>query len=147
MGKAHNHIRHNIFYPRVYIYLLWHCLGKDFSFSGHSEPNFWKISCDFGGFALSWKKSALCIKSKSMPVTGTVQREGTQVSQTSSRPTRQSTINTPSRLIFYPKPIPPPQVLPITRTVSVSYTSARIRTLVVVHSPCGLSMKYAYKIF
>ncbi|KAK7507498.1 hypothetical protein BaRGS_00001433, partial [Batillaria attramentaria] len=56
--------------------------------------------------------------SKSMPVTSTAQRgrAATQDSLPTSRPHRQSTTSTPARLVFYPKPIPPPQVLPITRT-------------------------------
>nr|KAG5714625.1 hypothetical protein BaRGS_000113 [Batillaria attramentaria] len=60
----------------------------------------------------------LPVKSKSMPVTSTAQRgrAATQDSLPTSRPHRQSTTSTPARLVFYPKPIPPPQVLPITRT-------------------------------
>ena len=55
-----------------------------------------------------------------MPVTST-QRLVTQEAMATPKVERQTTnTSTPSRLIFYPKPIPPPQVLPITRTVSIS---------------------------
>ncbi|XP_070186621.1 uncharacterized protein [Littorina saxatilis] len=54
---------------------------------------------------------------KSLPVNFNQHHQLTQESMAVPKFERQSTnTSTPSRLIFYPKTIPPPQVLPITRT-------------------------------
>ena len=70
---------------------------------------------------LAVNKLCLSLQSKSMPVTST-QNQVTQETMATPKVERQTTnTSTPSRLVFYPKPIPPPQVLPITRTVSVPF--------------------------